>query len=116
MRIIGLGERWSFIDVGPDGLKVMMGWAFRMRAPLSSISSADKLTKPIPWKFGIGVHWWFGEWAVNAARSPHVVIVFNQPQRGYTLGIPIRVKTLHLSPEDPNGFITALAGSSPGWP
>jgi hypothetical protein len=111
MRILGLGPRWSIIEVGVDYLKVTMGWGFRMRVPLSSIRSADKLNKPIPWTFGIGAHGWFGRWAVNAARSPHVVMIFKEPQRAYTLGFPIRVATLHLSPQDPDGLLTTLKPS-----
>jgi hypothetical protein len=108
MAMLGLGPRWSFIEVGAEHLRVTMAWGFRMRAPLSSVKSAEKLSEPISWRFGIGVHGWFGEWAVNAARRPHVVIVFKDPQRAYTLGIPVRVQTLHLSPEHPEGLLGAL--------
>jgi hypothetical protein len=108
MKILGLGPRWSFIEVGAEHLRVTMGWGFRMRAPVRSIRSADKLNKPISWWFGIGVHGWFGEWAVNAARKPHVVIVFRDPQRAFTLGVPVKVRTLHLAPEDPDELLSAL--------
>ena len=114
MQLLGLGPRWSYIEVDATHLRVTMAWGFRMRVPLTSIRSVEKLDRPIPWKFGIGVHWWFGEWAVNAARSPHVMISFGEPHRAYTVGVPIRVRVLHLSPRDPDAFLPALAEARSG--
>lgn len=40
----------------------------------------------------------------------HVVVRFAAPQRARTLGFPVWVEMLHLSPTDPTGFLAALRG------
>ena len=108
MTLLGLGPSFSYIEVANGNLTVVLSWGFRMKAPLSEVESAERVEVPVPWKFGAGVHGWAGEWAVNAARRPHVVIRFAKPQRGYTVGFPVRVRVLHLCPAEPEQLLEAL--------
>jgi hypothetical protein len=103
---MGVGS--SCLEIRDGQLRVQMGWAFRLRAPVAEIESATASGEPIPWRFGIGVHGWGGQWAVNAVRRPQVVITFKQPQTGWTLGIPVHVKILRICPANPEGFLRAL--------
>ena len=108
MSLLLLGPGSSYIEVANGNLTVVMGWAFRLKAPLSEVESARLEEEPVPWKLGIGVHFWAGEWAVNATRRPHVVIKFKNPQKGRTAGIPIRVRVLHLCPAEPEKLLEEL--------
>jgi hypothetical protein len=111
MTMLAMGPSVSKIDVTDGNLTVTMGWGFRMRAPVAEVESIRREEKPIPWTFGIGVHGWAREWAVNASRRNHVVIAFKSPQRARVIGFPVRVSTLHLSVARPEELISALAAA-----
>lgn len=108
LGLIGLGPRSSGIEVDGSTIRVKMGWALQMRAPISEIESAELLAEPIPLLLGIGVHGWGGQWAVNGARRPHVLITFKTPQTGRVLGFPVKIRKLHLAPLNPNSLVEAL--------
>ena len=108
MTITGMARSISYIEVANANLTVIMGWGFRMKARLEQIESAELLEGPIPWSLGIGVHGWAGEWAANATRRPHVVIKFKSRQRARVCGFPVRVRVLHLCPEEPERLLGAL--------
>jgi hypothetical protein len=114
--VLGLGPGSSWIDVDGERFGVRMGWAFRLRAPREAVAYAERVEDPIPLGLGIGVHGWRREWAVNTARRPHVVIDFSAPQRATTLGVPMRVQRLHLSPADPDSLVDALTVTGRGEP
>jgi hypothetical protein len=111
MSLIGIGPSSSYIEIANGNLTVVMGWAFKLKAPLSEIESARLEDKPVSWRFGIGVHGLAGEWAVNATRRPHVVITFKSPQRGRVIGFPVKVKVLHLTPAEPERLLEELGTS-----
>ena len=109
MILMGMGPGLSRIEVGDGTLRVVMGWGFAMRAPLEEIESATVEDRPISWRFGIGVHGWPGEWAVNASRRNHVLIKFKRAQRARVIGFPVRVRVLHLSPAEPEALVASLS-------
>jgi hypothetical protein len=112
MTLLAMGPSVSYIDVTDGNLTVTMGWGFRMRTPITEVETARREPKPIPWTFGIGVHGWAREWAVNASRRNHVVVRFKTPQRALVIGFPIRVRILHLSPARPDELVDALERNS----
>lgn len=117
LALVGAGRNGAFVDVGRGSLRVRFGLAFRLEVPLAAVVEAEERAAPIPLALGVGVHGWRGVWAVNGARRPHVVVRFSRPQRARTFGIPVRVHTLHLAPDDPGGLTEALRGTpTPGQP
>lgn len=108
--VLGMGPRHSWIRVDGDRLRIRMSWAFRMDVPVAAVASTEVAADSIPFWLGIGVHGWGRQWAVNTARTPHVVIRFAKPQRARLAAFPLRVGTLHLSPADPVGLVSALRG------
>src|SRR6185312_13131795 len=104
----GMGRSVSYIEVANGNLKVVLGWGFRMKARLEHIESAELLEGPIPWTLGIGVHGWGGEWAANTTRRPHLVIKFKSPQPARVCGFPVKVRVLHICPQEPDRFLGAL--------
>lgn len=103
--VLGLGPARSSIVIDDDIVHVRMGWAFRAHVDESSIVSAavdsDK------WA-GIGVHGWRGRWLVNGSVSGIVTIEVDPPSRAWVTGIPIRLRILHVSLDDPDGFLAGL--------
>ena len=108
LTVLGLGPSISYMEIANGNLVVVMGWAFRMKAPLSEVESARLDEKPVSWRFGIGVHGLSGEWAVNATRRPHVAITFKSPQQGRVIGLKVKVKVLHLCPAEPDQLLDEL--------
>jgi hypothetical protein len=57
---------------------------------------------------GIGVHGWRGAWLVNGAASGLVSITVDPPVRAWAVGVPVRLRQLTVSLEDPDAFRAAL--------
>jgi hypothetical protein len=99
----------SYVEIDGSQVRVQMGWAFRSRFPLSSITSTAELNKK---PLSIGVHGFAGRWLVNGSRYGIVSIDLNPPQRAYVLGFPIRLKQLLVSINDPIALRRALMVST----
>jgi hypothetical protein len=107
----GLGPRFSGVEIGDGELRVRMGWAFRSRIPLPSVTGARTMTGMVG---GVGVHGWRGRWLVNGSMKGIVGIDIEPEARAVAIGIPVRLHYLSLSLEDPDGFLAALgAGTGP---
>jgi hypothetical protein len=106
LAVLGLGPRRSSAVIDPEVVHVRMGWAFRAHIDRPSIvrvaAASDK------WA-GIGVHGWRGRWLVNGAVSGIVTIEIDPPGKARVMGVPIRLHTLHVSLDDPDAFLDALA-------
>ncbi len=97
----------AYLDLGGEGLRVRMGWAFSARIPRRLVAKAGP-GKPPFIRFTAGAHWWGrGRWLVNGAPDGIVDIELSEPVRAFVI-IPIRLKVLSVSLEDPEGFLTAL--------
>ncbi len=105
MTVLGLRRANSSVDLGPSEITVRMGWAFRATVPRSSITSVDEDDDRV---LGWGVHGWRGRWLVNGSSSNVVRIEVDPHGRGHTAGIPVKVRAIRVSVEDPDGLITAL--------
>jgi hypothetical protein len=103
---MGLGPRFSRVEVDDDYLTVKMGWGFTAHLPRSAIRSAEQTRGLVG---GIGVHGWGGRWLVNGAASGLVTVRFDPRQRARAMGFPVKLVALCLSLEEPEPFVFAIA-------
>jgi hypothetical protein len=82
-----------------------MGWSFGGRAPRASVTSVRALDDRV---IGRGVHGWRSDWLVNGAGDGLVEILFDPPMRAHVIGVPVRVRRLRLSVDDPEGVVAAF--------
>jgi hypothetical protein len=106
MALLGLGPSRSWVEVDEQLLRVRMGWGFHLDAPLVTVRDA-RLDDRRVWNWG--VHGWRGRWLVNGSSSGIVRIDLEPPGRARTLGIPVAVRELRVSVEDPGVLVAALA-------
>jgi hypothetical protein len=58
----------------------------------------------------IGVHGWRGRWIVNGAASPMVAISIAPAARARMLGLPVSLRELRVSVDDPEALVAAVTG------
>ncbi len=105
-RLLGLGPRFSSIQVTDDTLTVRMGWGFRATIPRANITGVA----PGPgWRFSRGVHGWGGRWLVNGSGSGLVVLTIEPRVRAWVTGVPVKLRQLTVSVAAPGELIEALA-------
>ncbi|MGH9222778.1 MAG: hypothetical protein ACRD2W_03010 [Acidimicrobiales bacterium] len=107
LMLLGMGPRWSYVDLGSHDLRVKMSYGFRATVARSSITGATVVGK-IPWGWGIGVHGWHGLWVVNGSLRDVVRVEIDPPARARVLGVPVKLRQLRVSLEDPEGFLRAI--------
>ena len=105
--VLGMTRAWSYVDVGPETVDVRMGPWFRARFDRARVVSAEDA--PHPLILGWGVHGWGGRWLVNGSSSGIVRIVLEPPARARVIGVPVRLRELLVSVEDPVGLQEVLA-------
>jgi hypothetical protein len=101
---LGMGPRSAHVDLGPASLAVRMGWAFRASIPRSSIAGVRR--RGDAW-WGTGVHGGRGRWLVNGSVRGIVAVEVDPPARGGVLGVPVTLRALLVSLDDPDGFVAA---------
>ncbi|MGZ4672507.1 MAG: hypothetical protein ACXVH5_04475 [Ilumatobacteraceae bacterium] len=112
MTPILAGPRHCHVELTADRLKVKMGmagWAFSAALPRSSVTDAKRATGPV---LGWGAHGWRGQWLINGSSQGLVRVSIAPAGRGRCLIIPVKVRRLTLSLEEPDQFIAALAQRS----
>jgi hypothetical protein len=97
----------SYVELADDGeVEVRMAWAFRARFPRPAIVSAQRsATAPM----SRGVHGFAGRWLVNGSGGGIVELTLAPEQRGRVMGVPVRLRELLVSLDDPDGLIAAFA-------
>jgi hypothetical protein len=106
LTVMGFGPRFRSLTVSGDELSVRFGWGFSARIPLAAISHAGLEEGLVG---GIGVHGFRGRWLVNGAATGLVGFDVEPPVRASVMGVPITLRHLRVSLEDPNGFLARLA-------
>ena len=97
----------AYVDLDDDTLHVRMGWAFSARIPRRLVAKAGPGPPPaIP--LTAGAHGWAGRWLVNGAPDGIVTIDLGERTRAFVSGVPIRLKELSVSLDDPEGFLAAF--------
>jgi hypothetical protein len=104
LSVLGLGPAFSRVELDGDTLRVAMGWAFRATVPVSRIIEARPRSGLVG---GIGVHGWRGRWLVNGAAAGLVTLTIDPEVRARVV-VPVRLRVLSLSLEDPDGVLAAL--------
>jgi hypothetical protein len=105
MSILGLTPGRSWVEVDDETLRVRMGWAFVLDAPRLSVRDARLDHDRV---LGWGVHGWRGRWLVNGSSSRLVRIDFGPPVHARMGPIPLGVRELRVSVDDPDGLVAAL--------
>lgn len=89
---------------------VRMGWAFRVTFPRTAIVAAAPSPNVLLTR---GVHGFGGRWLVNGAGTGLVRFELAPNARGRVLGVPVTVRELVVSVEDPSTLLAELAGDRP---
>ncbi len=100
----------SFVAVGAEEVRIRMAWAFRARFPRTAVISAtiyDK--KPL----SRGIHGWAGRWLVNGSGEGIVDLALEPRQRGFVMGIPVRLRNVLVSVDDATGLMALLTPTGP---
>jgi len=105
MSILGLTPRGSWVELEDGVLRARMGWAFSLECPLETVRFAQRETRRV-WSWG--VHGWRGKWLVNGSSSGLVRIDLSPPASARSGPVPIRVRELTVSVDDPDGLVAAL--------
>jgi hypothetical protein len=107
LSVVGVGPAFSRLEVDETSLDVRMGWGFRATVPRASIRSVRRSGNR--WN-GIGVHGWGGWWLVNGSVAGIVRVEIDPPAKARVLGVPVRLRTLEVSMQDPEAVVAALSG------
>ena len=110
MVLIGFTRGNSRVVLETEVVDVRMGWGFALRAPRSAVRSAAPDDRPL---FDRGVHGWFGRWNVAASRRGLVRIAFEPAVVARVGPVPVRVRMLRVSLEEPEAFLLELGAPSP---
>jgi len=105
MSAVGLSPSRSWVEVDDEAIRVRMGWAFKLDAPLVNVRDAQPDHGRV-WSWG--VHGWRGRWLVNGSSSGVVRIDLNPSGRARVGPVPITVRELRVSVDDPEGLVAAL--------
>jgi hypothetical protein len=106
LSVLGLPRAVSYVELDGDRLRVRMGWAFRADVTRAAVRRAagEPALRPI----SVGTHGWRGKWLVNGARSGLVRLELDEGRKARVLGIPVRLRVLRVSMEDPERFLARL--------
>ena len=108
LSVLGGGPGFSGVTVDGDRMRVRMGWMFRAEIPMTSITGAERHRGLVG---GIGVHGWRGTWLVNGSAKGVVSVHIDPPAPARVLGVPVKLRTLQVSVEEPEELLAALSGS-----
>jgi len=95
----------SYLEVTGDEVHVRMGWGFRTHFARSALSRIEPLSRFV---LSRGVHGFGGRWLVNGSGDGLLRLLFLPAQRGYVVGVPVRLKELTVSFEHPRAVLLAL--------
>ena len=102
----GLGPKQSEVRVADGTLRVRFGWGFRADIPLTAITDAKPNNDRV---YSWGAHGWRGRWLVNGSSSGLVRFTLQPAARAWMGPVPLRVRVLRVSVEDPDGLVAAGA-------
>jgi hypothetical protein len=106
LGLLGHGRRFSHIDVDDDVVMVQMGYGFRGTIDRSAITGTRPWTGRV---WGWGAHGWRGRWLVNGSSRGIVVLSIEPPARAKVLFIPVTLRELAVSVEQPDQLAGALS-------
>jgi hypothetical protein len=95
----------SYVEIGEREVECRMGWSFRARFPRAAVASTRRYER---WPLSRGVHGFGGRWLVNGSGDRILAIVLEPPQRCRILGVPLELRELLVSVDDPDALAEAL--------
>lgn len=97
----------AYLELGGEGetVTVRMGWAFQSSFSRSAVASVDRLSGSVVSR---GVHGFAGRWLVNGSGDRIAVIKLAPTQRARVLGVPVRLRELLVSVDDPDALAERL--------
>jgi hypothetical protein len=110
MGVFGMTPSRCHVDVDDTHLRVRMGMWFELETERSVVRSAEPdHGRVMSW----GVHGWLGQWLVNGSSSGLVRITLDPSVRAWMGPVPVRVRVLRVSVDDPDGLVAALVPATP---
>lgn len=97
--------RHSRVELTDTALVVQLGLAWRVTVPRASIRSARRESRTT---LSAGAHGWRGRWLVNTVGRNLVALSIDPPVTARLLGVPVTVRDLEISLEDPAAFLGEL--------
>jgi hypothetical protein len=114
MGVVGMTPSRCYVDVDEQHVRVRMGMWFELDTERHVVRSAEPDHDRV---LGWGVHGWRDRWLVNGSSSGLVRITLEPSARAWMGPVPLRVRVLRVSVEDPGGLVAALApATTPGEP
>lgn len=105
LGLLGHGRRLSRITVDATTIDVRMGLAFHACIQRGTVVQTARYDGRV---WGWGVHGWRGRWLVNGSSQGLVTLTIAPPAPARVLGIPIRLRQLIVSVEDPDGLLAQV--------
>ena len=102
--VYGMPPKAAYLDIGPESVRVRMGVGFRVDFPRTCVRSPHRF----PNRISIGVHGGRGGWLVNGAHGPLVAFGLDPPSRARVYGVPVKLRELTVSVDDPDALIAQL--------
>jgi len=102
--VLLLPPRDAYVDVG-DEIVVRMGWAFRASFPRAFVVRATLHPGTV---ISRGVHGFGGRWLVNGSSQGLVSLEIAPEQRARLLGMPVRLREVMVSVEQPEALLDYL--------
>jgi len=106
MGVVGMTPSRCYVEVDDEHVRVRMGMWFELDTERSVVQSAAPDHERV---LGWGVHGWRDRWLVNGSSSGLVRVTFEPSVRAWMGPVPLRVRVLRVSVEDPDGLVAALA-------
>ena len=97
--------RHSRVEVTDTAVVVQLGLAWRVTIPRTSIVAARREARTT---LSAGAHGWRGRWLVNTVGRNLVNLTIDPAVTARLLGVPVTVRDLAISLEDPAAFLAEL--------
>lgn len=107
--VLFLPPSGAYVEVEGDRVRVSMGWAFRAEFPRAAVASVRDFEQRT---LSRGVHGFAGRWLVNGSGKGILDIALSPDQAASVMGVPIRLKQLYVSVDDPSGVARALGAKA----
>jgi hypothetical protein len=107
-RTLFIAPSASYVAIDDGSVTVRMGWAFATTFPCSAVVAAAPFGRTPASR---GVHGWRGRWLVNGSGDGILRIDLSPEQTARVLGVPVRLRELLVSVDDPARLASALRGA-----
>jgi hypothetical protein len=108
-RALFISPSDSYVAIDGGHVTVRMAWAFEASFSCRAVAAATPLDRrPV----SRGVHGWRGRWLVNGSGDGILRVDLSPGQRARVLGVPVGLRELLVSVDDPAQLASALRKTS----